>query len=272
MNYVRLSLIAFAVCAKCLAAPELTVQTPEWAVAGKPFSVGYRFAWPVGESWVVVPPAEVIAEGFEAIPGKFEATAADGEVKMSFLLNCLAGSEGAVTVPELSFSYFDPSANPAKEPASETTGIKEDTLPKLMSEPITIVVKKSFPWLVTGVGAIGVIFVLFIVSFVVWRARKGPEKASRGRENRFGSRKNVVKSPSEAGKIASEAGEFEIDLARIQSLIHRAKQHRLDGNYYNTYKALYEVLVLIPGKTHDRELARRLEVRAKEVGFQGVRP
>lgn len=272
MNYVRLSVIALAFCAKCLAEPELTVQMPERAVAGEPFSVEYRFAWPENESWVVAAPEEVVAEGFEAVPGAFEATAGDGEVKMSFLLKCSAESDGMVTVPGLSFAYFDPSVKLVEEPSAETPGIKEDTLMKLMSESVTIEVKKPFPWMAVGAGAISVVFVLFIAGIVVLRARKGRGNASGARENRLGTRRNAMKSLSEAGKIASEAGEFVIDLARVQSLIHRAKQHRLDGNYYNTYKSLCEALMLIPEKTRDSELARRLEARAREIGFQGVRP
>ena len=59
---------------------------------------------------------------------------------------------------------------------------------------------------------------------------------------------------------------------RVQALLHDARRHRLDGNYYLYYVVLAQAAEMLGELGGDPALAEKLSARSQEVGYQGSRP
>lgn len=58
----------------------------------------------------------------------------------------------------------------------------------------------------------------------------------------------------------------------VQSALNLARQHRLDGKYYEFYTELTRAASLMAPSTAARALRGKLDAAAKEVGYKGIRP
>ncbi len=58
----------------------------------------------------------------------------------------------------------------------------------------------------------------------------------------------------------------------VQSALNLARQHRLDGKFYEFYKELVRAASLMVPGTATRTLRGKLEADAREVGYRGTRP
>lgn len=74
------------------------------------------------------------------------------------------------------------------------------------------------------------------------------------------------------GRKKASAADKE-DVVDFAGLVHAARRHRLDGNFYACYRQLLDLCRLLSDHTPAAvEIASRLERRVQEVGFGGVRP
>lgn len=128
----------------------------------------------------------------------------------------------------------------AKQPSDAET----QNYPKLTSEPFPVTVRepmKAGPrWLIGGAAA-GIAGA--IVAILIFRRR---------------SRRTEPAAASPAGKA--------------QDSLHQARRQRLDGDLYGYYQALASAVKVIDGNDETGALLAALHERARQVGYQGMRP
>jgi hypothetical protein len=84
----------------------------------------------------------------------------------------------------------------------------------------------------------------------------------------LGAAAAAVAAPWWRGRVqASRASQADVGEA-ASALLHEARRHRLDGDFYAYYKALTRAAAL----TGAAKLAARLEERTQSAGYRGIRP
>ncbi|MCX5757147.1 MAG: hypothetical protein NTU83_01305 [Candidatus Hydrogenedentes bacterium] len=170
----------------------------------------------------------------------------DGVNVVSQTLEIVPNKTGEFQSPKIRVRYLIPEATPpAEKPAPGTVPPDSGASPSLGADPFNIVVRSStfYVWISGGLGA------SLLLTALGWRSV------------RFSRRPQPPLTTAGA------------DLSHIQHAMHAARQHRLDGDFYNYYHELHRTAQAIPlsDSDHANRIAT-LAARMQEVGYRGVRP
>lgn len=223
---------------------------PTKPVAKAPFRVTYELTWIGGLESLGVIPAEpaAVVWGTARLTEAKSYPAADGQ-RLQYTVEYVAAKDGEVTVPPLALSYV---LNPPLEERPKVVA-GSDAQPKAdpaAVEPIsieapgfTVTVHKALsPVLVYG-GAGAVVVVLGAVVAVLVTRRK---RSVRGA------------APAEG--------------TTLESLVNAARQHRLDGKFYEYYRELARASTLLAPSIAAKKLRETLEHHAEQVGYGALQP
>jgi len=158
------------------------------------------------------------------------------------------GKTGEFKTSEIRVAYLNPETTaPTETAAHGTVPSDSGASPSLRADPFNIVVwpDRSSVRIFGGLGAS-----LLVLGVGWWFARRWRYR-----------RPSASPTPVPA-----------IDLPAVQEALHRARQRRLDGNFYEFYTELSQAAALPPLADKYPGLADLLKGRAQEVGYKGVRP
>ena len=225
------------------AGPRLSVAPEEGPVyAGVAFDVVCTVSWDGDvEEYIVLPaelPAELAAVGWGTVTvASLRVTLEDGRPVVTQTIRIVANSAGTYTVPDIAIPYVVGGSLPTDE---ETPG---KVALVMESFEITVLGVQTGPSRWVGLIVLVVVGGVFFLVFVLQR------------------------------RDAEDGVEVLSPLERVQRVLHAAKRHRLDGNYYAYYQDLTRVAAqLNDGPTSDPKLLETMQRRTQEVGYQGLRP
>jgi hypothetical protein len=245
---------AMAAAAEPVITGELATASPK---SGWPFQVEYRVEWPgAPEDFAIVPsdPAPV-AWGTARILGARSSTTSDGQA-VTYAVEYVAERPGTYEVPPFRLAYvpggdvFAPPVEYTPATTSRVANQPETTPPEdlepvpLEAGPIDVRVSRYIPpAVIAGIAAVALALVA-IAGAVVWRFRRA---GSQGEEAAPGA-------------------------TTVQSVLNLAKQHRLDGKFYDYYRALAQAATLAAPSIGARKLREKLEKDAQRVGYGALQP
>lgn len=251
---VTLALSVLA-CDKAGAEPELHI-IPQQGLAhpNQAYRVTLEVTWSGGASDYAILPAEMdpIDWGTMTIRAAraFVRDAGNGESQnvVSQTLEFVPNKVGEFTTPAIRVFYLNPGATPPAEKVDHGTAPPDSSAsPSLGAEPFTIVVRPARTTLFWISGGLGASLLLTAVGW--WSVhllhRRQPTLYTGG---------SVPASQT------------------VQFTLHRARQHRLDGKFYEYYVELARAAEQLPPAGQPGGLAAALKARAQEVGYKGVRP
>jgi len=232
-------------------APSVTFAVePKDPVAKAPFRVIYELRWPGGPESLGVIPAEpaAVVWGTARLASATAYPATDGQ-RLQYTVEYVAAKDGQVTVPPLALSYV---VNPPLEnrprvvagadaqPAAEPATVE----PVSLEAPgFTVNVRKALsPALVYG-GAGGAVIVVGAAAALMVARR----------------RRSLASTPPAEGTT-------------LQSLMNVARQHRLDGKFYEYYRELARASTLLAPSVGAKKLRETLEHYAEQVGYGALQP
>ncbi|MCH7960344.1 MAG: hypothetical protein IID08_09440 [Candidatus Hydrogenedentes bacterium] len=237
---------AFAGTAVAVAEPMLEVvpesRTPRPSVT---YRVEYRVSWPVGDAeYAVLAPELGALDWAEVEHAAVRTSVRDGVTTWTHTLLLNAFAPGDFVVPELAIGYIElESAPDAPEPGEAPAEV--DAISYLNAGALSLHVRPDrrpvWAALLAAVVLAGLV--------VVWRTR---------------AQKTGLQSQTANGA----ASEWET----LQAGLHAARQHRLDGAYYEYFVGLREMVSLFTIDSETKALRDRLDAKAQETGFQGLRP
>lgn len=212
----------------------------------------------VGQGWPVV--CEVSWEGdageFVILPaetdgidwGMVRVSSArsfvrDGQNVVAQTVEFVPNKPGSFTTPEIRIAYLRPEAtSPAKKATATTDPSAPDVPPTLRADPspLTVQPPRSSIWIFGGLG-----FSLLLLPLGWWSVR-------------------FLHRPQPPSSSVGASG---VSWAQVQSFLHSAQQHRLDGQVYEYYRALSSAAGLF-----DAGLSASLLAKAESAGYRGERP
>lgn len=204
------------------------------AVAGRAYHVEYAVEWEGGAgAFIVEPPVVDAAEGWSAASiVGSTARAADGTNILHYTLELKTEQPGAHEVPGLTVTYYPP-------PAEETEAVKEI----LYVEGFPVEVGKPFDSrLYPAIGA--AILLSGVAAFMVLRRRA----------------RHAVPNP---GAGMSDP---------VPAILHAARGHRLDGDYYAFYRELGRAVAALPLTQETKSMRNKLNATWEAVGYKAVIP
>ena len=156
-------------------------------------------------------------------------------------LRATASAMGTVTLGGLAYTFIN---TPAQAPLPGERLTSEGQTVTVSAEAVSWEVVRDWrPYLWGGGAAAGVLGIGIIAVVLVRRSRRPQEAAPGG-------------TPAE----------------QAQARLHQARQHRLDGDFYQTYLAFAEAAKIVHPHAEDCPSPDALQRRAQEVGYKGVRP
>lgn len=194
-----------------------------------------------GKLYSLLPPAE---ENNPAISwGTLEwrgLRTTPGEPLPLLELALIPGSTGEFELPSLQLRAI---------PVAEATGLTGEsvdlgTAVVVPTKPVTVTVSTDLtPYLTTGGAALATLL-LVLAGWAVYRKTRRSDT------------------------LAMDPSLSPVEQAREQ--VHAARRHRLDGDFYQFYLSLSRAAKAL--NLEGGSVAARLETRAQEVGYKGVRP
>ena len=227
-------------------APELAVNLPkEPAVISCEYRIGCEISWTGEAGDYVILPAEIGALdwGTSAVT-EIETFRRGDKHVVAQTIEIIPGKPGEFDSPEIRVPYLDPEVTPpAESSAPQTAPLDSSASPSLRAEPFKIVVRtpRRLVWISGGLGA----SLLLLTAVGWWSAR-------------------VLRRPRPTASRAVPA----LDFSDLQSMLHRIRQYRLDGKFYEYYQGLSRVSDVLG----DQPLASSLAGRAQRAGYAGARP
>jgi hypothetical protein len=227
--------------------PSLEVIVPERdARVGEPYAVSYQVSWLGNARDFAVMPLE-----FESIEwGDAAVRNAVSELRGNTLsvtqsLEIIPREAGKFDWPVVTIGYPNPeAATPKENETPEANPSDPRVYPTLRAQSLPILVRspQSGPWISSGLGAF-LVFSIFVAYFVYTR------------------RSRAIAIPESA--LTNEP--------TVEEVLHIARRHRLDGQYYEYFTALIRAAESA-GKNSHSDLLKRLKSRAHEVGFGDAHP
>lgn len=198
-----------------------------------------------GKLYTLLPPAEAnapaITWGTLEWNGLASAPAAPGavpELQLNFTVT--AAETGSVELPSLQVR----AVHVAESTALIGEAVDLSTAVVVPTKPLNLVVKTDLrPYLNGGAVAAGVLLVLLLGIVAYRKLRPAPQQDV-----------DASLSPAE----------------QAREHVHAARRHRLDGDFYQFYLSLSRAAKAL--NLEGGSVATRLEARAQEVGYKGVRP
>ncbi len=232
-------------------APSVTYAVdPVNPIAKAPFRVTYELRWSGGPESLGVIPAEpaAVVWGTARLASAIAYPMTDGQ-RLQYTVEYVASKDGEVAVPPLALSYvLNPPleerpkvvAGAAAAPAPDPTAVE----PVSVEAPgFTVQVHKAVsPALVYG-GVATVIVVIGLVAMLAMSRRRH-----------------------------SVLGELPAEGTTIQSMMNAARQHRLDGKFYEYYRELARASTLLAPSIGAKKLRETLEHYAEQVGYGALHP
>lgn len=233
---------------------------PENPKSGIPFHVEYRVVWngaPNGFAIIPSDPAPV-AWGTSRLISAHSETSADRQT-ITYSVEFVADRPGAYEIPAFKLSYvtgadvFTPPVEytPATTAHAAHSNANDQTKPEAELEttpieaaPINVRVGYYFaPELIAGLAA-GALALAIAGIAITLRVRRSRER-------------HVNPLPG---------------VPTVQSLLNLARQHRLDGKFYDYYRALAQAATLAAPNHAARKLREKLEADAQRVGYGALQP
>lgn len=194
-----------------------------------------------GKQYALLPPEPTLSPvaewGTLAVSG-VESSLLEGQPRLRLNLLATPKEPGSFSIPSLQARAMElPEGAPL---VGESLDISKAVL--VASAPLEITVKADRTPLYLAAAALAGVSGLVIISLALWRRNKArPEESTL--------------SP----------------LEQAREHIHTARRHRLDGDFYKFYQAL-AAAARAPGIPAAQALAPKMEERAQQVGYSGVRP
>ncbi len=235
------------------AAPEISYSVePDNPVARMPFRVTYEVRWDGGPESVGVIPAEPSAVAWgKARLAAATAVADDAGQSIRYTVEYVADRHGEMQIPPLALSYvLEPPLEERPKvvaDASEGAAIAPEAKPvepqSLEAPGFSVTVGRNVHP-ATVAGGIGAALVVAAGAFVAVRARR--RRAARG--------------TAPIGRLA------------VPALLNLARQHRLDGKFYEYYRELARASTLLAPSVAAKKLREKLEHHAQQVGYGALHP
>jgi hypothetical protein len=248
--------VAFGIGVSCVPvaadAPQVTYTVePAHPVARMPFHVTYEVRWAGGPESVGVIPTDPAAVAWgTARLASATSVAGESDTAIRYTVEYVPNRHGELQVPPLTFSYVlePPLEERPKVVADASAPAAAVTPPTVKSENVDapgfpVSVGRNIDYRVIGIS-VGAVAVLGLAGLVAMRARRG-------------SRRKVS---------APAAG------STVQSLVNAARQHRLDGKFYDYYRELARAATLLAPSVAAKALREKLEHHAQQVGYGALHP
>lgn len=243
-TYLWLMVLCIIGASVAVGAPTLDVVTEKYASGpGEAFPVEYRITWegdPAGHT--VLPPALPSLDWGEAALLEVQSRKTGEVNEVRLVVGFTAGEPGVYEAPAFDIRVMDWN----DEENTAVLSVSPETPAQVMTTPpVKVTVRRSrLPWTLAIAGILAVA----LGTAVYLRARR--------------KRRSTAKLP--------DTGPMEQGLA----LLHEARRHRLDGDYYAYYRALRQAgdLAARESGRPDERLGAVLEQRLKDTGYRGRRP
>lgn len=237
--------IAVALCARTAVA-ELTVSLspPEGPMRpgeAAPFVVSLSGVEP-GQSYTLLPPASGSEPSLDWATITWGGVTVSGaEPQFQLSLSITAAEPGDFELPALQVRAL-PIAAQAPMPGE---ALAEAEPLVVATKPMTVQVRKDFTPLYFSLGA-GVLALMAVALVALtWRRGRGEQ-----------SDDAIEGTPRE----------------QAREHLHHARRHRLDGNFYEFYRSLSAAARALEQEGGQASWSPRLDARAQDVGYRGVRP
>lgn len=222
---------------------------PASPVAKAPFRVIYELHWTGAPESLSVIPAEpaAVVWGTARLASATAYSAEDGQ-RLQYVVEYEAANEGDVAVPPLALSYVvNPPleerprvvADASAQPEAELAAVE----PVSLEAPgFSVTVRKALnPLLMYGGAPAALVLIGAGVAFALARRKR-----------------SVIGAPVQG--------------TTIQSLMNAARQHRLDGKFYEYYRELARASTLLAPSIAAKKLRETLEHYAEQVGYGALQP
>ncbi len=254
--------LALLVSAVSAADPAITYSIdPPNPKSGIPFRVAYEVSWQgVAQDYAVIPtdPAPV-AWGSARLVDSASTSSESGQ-SVTYAVEFVADRPGNYEIPAFRLSYVpgtDVFAAPVEYTPATTSHVAHsmgDTAPK-PEEAELVTTPLEAPAINVNVGYyFGPKVIAGLVGISVCLIAGGIAIATRVRRARA-RHENPIPGA-----------------ATVQSVLNLARQHRLDGKFYDYYRALAQAATLAAPSVGARKLREKLEQDAQRVGYGALQP
>lgn len=215
------------------------------AVLNQPYSVVYELTW-TGDpgEYSSVPPALEVGD-WGAVSGVTTSTLIDdGQNVIRHVVAIVPSKVGEFSIPETEVPYFSPSDLPepsAKAEDDEDAEVPEVVYPMLRAGVIPVLVREPDDIQMTIVMFTGLGIVLLSFGAVFYRRR--------------------------AVRMAQSSGYL---VMTVPSMIHDARKHRLDQDYYGFFQGLMRGAGLLKNAVARGRLQKQFETSALSIGYKGA--
>lgn len=228
------------------AAPELVVNLPEGpAVINHEYPIRCEVSWDGGADDYTILPAEIGSFDWgTATVTETKAFIRDGKQVVAQTIEFVPEKAGEFDSPDIRVPFLDPEATPpAESSALQTDPPDSSASPSLRAEPFEIVVRtpRRLAWISGGLGA----SLLLLTAVGWWSARR-------------------LRRPRPTTAGASPA----LNFSDLNAMLHRIRQYRLDGKFYEYYQGLSRMSEIIG----EPALASAFAGRAQRAGYAAARP
>ncbi len=232
-------------CVRGMAVPSLEVSAQKYtAQPGAFFPVNYKVLWEGSPgAYTVLPPTLPALDWGEAALLEIKSKK-DGDTNETCIVVGFRATEaGVYETPPIDLRVVEW----MEGHASGITAVPPETTAQVLSAaPVTVTIQSSRTLLFGAIGTLVLLLLSGAVIFLLLRRRARIHRA--------------VEGPG-----FEEQG---------QSLLHEARRHRLDGDYYAFYRTLRRACDLAArvSGNQDERLFTRLDDRIKDTGYRGQRP
>lgn len=229
--------------------PSIRVNVAEGSVyPGEAFRVSYEVSWPGNaQDYAILPPIIESIDWGEVSILESVSSVRNHENVVSLGIEVIPAEVGEYEMPKVLVQYVDRLV--AVQRASESkTGVMPpdpENYPALAAEGFAVVVRPDRRGVWLSGGIVGALLATCLAGWFFFSSRSGDSVA--------------VAAPP-------------VPAPTVENSLHAAKRARLDGNYYEFYRALHRAVGLIPKTDDMMRLQANLQRQAQDVGYRGVRP
>jgi len=236
-------------------APELRLVKPDSKiVVGKEFNVLFEASWTPSEIAIqVLPPQFDSIKWGKVVYGHSRMELENSKMVYEQEIRIIPNEIGTFEFPPANVAYIESDEvstpfDPHKKTEEGEVEVEKETEPEiarktLTTEPFTVsVAEEASPFFRNAL--VGVLLVMSVFLFTVWRRRTGTSGMSSAQRN--------LNSP--------------------QAALHAARQYQLDHDCYPFFQALLKAVVLTGAHANSKELRSKLEKLIRKVGYQEYTP
>ncbi len=216
-----------------------TVQESPTAVINAPYTLVFELSW-AGDpgEYASVPPTLDLTKWGMVSEITTSTAVEDGQNVIRHAVAILPAEIGAFSIPEVDVPYYSPGDLPEEDENGVTPAY---TYPTLQAGILLVNVREPADYMLNTVMILGLGIVLLTCAFVF-------------------QRRNAI-------RIARTTDYSEIS---IPSIIHDARKHKLDQNYYLFFQGLLRAAGLLKNVAIRKELQKHYEELMLAAGYQGL--